>query len=92
MDEVRELSPFCEGRDTFSGLFNRNAEVFLYLAPAMFLIRLLAQVAEGIVAVLSLLQLAKCFAQTYRRRRNGVVDLASRHEDCYQCGQLGVDN
>jgi hypothetical protein len=30
--------------------------------------------------------------QARRRRRNDMVDLASRHEDGYQCGQLGVDN
>jgi hypothetical protein len=30
--------------------------------------------------------------QARRKRRNGVVDLASRHEDGYKCGQLSVDN
>jgi hypothetical protein len=30
--------------------------------------------------------------QARRRRRNGVVDLASRHEDGHKCSQLGVDN
>jgi hypothetical protein len=37
-------------------------------------------------------QLRELAQQARRRRRNDVVDLAGRHEDGYQCGQLGVDN
>jgi hypothetical protein len=37
-------------------------------------------------------QLPEFTQQARRRRRNGVVDLASRREDGYQYGQLGVDN
>jgi hypothetical protein len=33
-----------------------------------------------------------CAWQARRRRRNDVVDLASRCEDGYQYGQLGVDS
>jgi hypothetical protein len=37
-------------------------------------------------------QLPESAQQARRRRRNGVVDLASRSEDGYQYGQLGVDD
>lgn len=37
-------------------------------------------------------QLPEFAQQARRRRRNDVVDLGSRREDSYQCGQLGVDN
>jgi len=37
-------------------------------------------------------QLPEFAQQARRRRRNDVVDLASRREDNYQCDQLGVDN
>ena len=37
-------------------------------------------------------QLREFALQARRRRRNGVVDLASGCEDGYQYGQLGVDN
>jgi hypothetical protein len=37
-------------------------------------------------------QLREFAQQARRRRRNGVVDLASRHKDGYRFGQLGVDS